>query len=487
METKALRGIPWTFLGLGVSKALALLTTLVLARLVAPSDFGLMALGLIAVNFLYWFGGISFGQTLVVHQELDDRGRGTVLTLALAGAAVASAALVVLAPVAADLLNQPRLDEVLVGLAPAVLITGVGSFYESLLQSRLEFRRRFVALMVQTATFSVVAITLAAAGAGVWSLVVGQLASVTLFAIALVVLSTIRVRPAWDRTVAGEVFRSGQGFLLQGVTVFIRQNMDTVIVGRAFRSASVGFYAMAFRLGDLTYSALADPIARVTFPAFARSKARQEDVRPAFLIVVRIVALVTVPLGALLSATADPFTAAIFGPEWAPMAGPLAVVGIWAAVRPVEATIGWLLNSLGRAGVVGWVAVFVLVPLAVGLVLAVSTDDLALVACVPLADTLLSLGILTVLAGRHAGLAPSRLWRSLSPIIVAGAGSWVAARLVSEVASGLPAGAALLLAVAAGAAVYLVALAALDRSVITTAVAQLGRVLGRRRSPSPAA
>jgi lipopolysaccharide exporter len=210
-------------------------------------------------------------------------------------------------------------------------------------------------------------------------------------------------------------------------------------------------------------------------------------VRPTFLVVVRIVALVTVPVGVLLSATADPFTAAIFGPDWAPMAGPLAVVGIWAAVRPVEATIAWLLNSLGRAGVVGWVAVFVLVPLAVGLVLAVSTDDLAVVACVPLADTLLSLGILTALAHRHAELAPGRLWRSLSPIVIAGAGCWVVGRVVSGAAAGLPALATLVLAVAAGTAVYLMVLAAVDRSVITTAVAQLGRVLGRRGSPTPAA
>ena len=157
----------------------------------------------------------------------------------------------------------------LIALSISVMVGGVASFYDSLLQSQLEFRRRFAGLATQTVSFTVVSITLAATGAGVWSLVVGQLVSQALFAIVLVVLAPRRVVPRWDGAIARRVFSTGQGFFTQGVTVFIRQNADTVIVGRAFSAAAVGYYSMAFRLGDLTYSALADPIARVTFPAFA--------------------------------------------------------------------------------------------------------------------------------------------------------------------------------------------------------------------------
>ena len=486
MEEKAVRGVPWTFLGLAVSKTVATATTFVLARLVAPSDFGLVAIGLIAVNFLYWFGGISFGATVVVHQDLDRRQQGTVFTLALLGAAAATLVAIVLAPVAADVLHQPRLTDVLIALSASVMVGGVASFYDSLLQSQLEFRRRFAGLAVQTLSFTIVSIVLAATGAGVWSLVVGQLTSQALFAIVLVALAPQRVVPRWDRAIAKRVFSTGQGFFTQGVTVFIRQNADTVIVGRAFNAAAVGYYSMAFRLGDLTYSALADPIARVTFPAFARSHARQEDVRPIFLRVLKMVALVTVPVGVIMSAAADPFTHALFGDRWAAMIGPLTVVGIWAAVRPVEGTMSWLLNSLGRAGAVGWVALVVLFPLAIGLVFAVRSDDLALVACVPLGDTLISMAILTLLLRKHAEMAPARLWQALVRIFACGGVMWVVTRLMVEVLSGTPAFVALVGVSACGLLVYVAGIWLFERSLVHMTFGALARVAGRGGSAAPA-
>ncbi|QEC47325.1 oligosaccharide flippase family protein [Baekduia soli] len=487
MEEKAVRGVPWTFLGLAVSKTVTTLTTLVLAHLVAPSDFGLMAIGLIVVNFLFWFGGISFGATLVVHQELDRRGQGTVFSLALAGAAGATAVAAGLAPVGASVMHQPRLTSVLLALSAAVLISGVGSFYESLLQSQLEFRRRFAGLAVQTVAFSGVSITLAALGAGVWSLVAGQIASMGLFAAVLFVLAPYRVAPAWDPAVARTVFATGRGFFTQGITVFIRQNADTVMVGRTFGAAPIGYYSMAFRFGDLTYSALADPIARVTFPAFARSRANNDDVRPAFLTVLRLVALFTVPAGVLLSAAGGPFTHAFFGADWSPMIGVLGVVGLWAAVRPVESTLSWLLNSLGRAGAVGWVALFVLVPLVVGLVFAVRSHELALVACVPLADTLISFSVLTALVRRHAGVPALDLWRALRWVAVCGAADWVVTRLVVEALGSTPALVALVLSATAGLGAFVLGLAMCDRGLLTSALRQVARVAGRAPAPAPTA
>lgn len=484
MEDKAVRGFSWTFLGLGLSKGLATVTTVVLAALVAPSDFGLVTIGLVVVNFVSWFGGSSFGATLIVHQDLDERGQGTVLSLSLLGGAASAIGIVALAPVLSDALRQPRLTAVLAVLAIAVQLSGLTGFYESLLQSELRFRRRFVALFVQTATFSATAVTLAALGAGVWSLVAGQVLSVTLFATVLIALAPRRITPAWDRREVGRLFSTGGGFALQGITAFIRQNVDVMAVGRSFGASSVGFYAMAFRLGDLTYSALADPIARVTFPAFARSLARDEDVRPAFLAVLRVVALITVPCGVILSAAGEPFTQTFFTPEWAPMVSVLGVAGIWAAVRPVEATLGWLLNSLGLAGVVGRVAVFVIVPLVVGLVLVVDSGNLAMVALVPLADTLLYLGILTVLVGRHAGLPAASLGRALAPVALAGAVCWAVTRLYAEALGDAPALLALAGATIAGGVVFLLVVLLLDRPLIRSAVAQGARVLGRRPDAS---
>lgn len=486
MEEKAIKGVSWSFLGLALNKVVGTSTSLILARLLLPSDFGLMAIGLVAINFLYWFGGISFGAALVVHQELDRRGQGTVFTMAVGAATFAALVAVGVAPLASGALHQPRLTSVLDGLAVAVLLGGIISFYDSLLLRELEFRRRFWATATAGTVGSLLSIGLAIAGAGIWSLVIGQVFAAATSAAALIAVAPTRIAPRWDPAVARKVARSGRGYITQGVTVFIRQNIDTVMVGRSFSAASIGFYSMAFRLGDLTYSALADPVARVTFPAFARGRARNEDVRPSFLGVTRLVALVAFPAGLLLSAAGRPITETIFGAHWEPMIAPLTVVGIWAAVRPIEATIAWLLNSLGKAGAVGWVALIVLGPLAGGLAIAVRSGKLELVALVPLADTVMSLGILTVLVRRHAKVQTRDLWRAVRPVIVCGVVLWGATRVVADALGGQRPLVALVGCVAAGLGAYVVSLSVVDRDLLPVSFRQITRVLGRGQA-EPAA
>lgn len=479
MERKAIRGVPWTVVSFAANKALTTLTTLVLAHLLDPADFGVMAVALMVVNFLYWFGGLSLAAALVVRQDLDRRGLGTGLTLMLGcGAAVAVLAAAV-SPAIAGAFGSHRIAGVLLALSGGFLLSAFTSFYEVLLQRELEFRRRFAALAVQTLAYALISIALAAGGAGVWSLVGGQLGSTLLYALALLVVSPQRIAPRFDPAAARALVRSGRGFLAQGVTVFVRQNADNVTVGHVFGAATLGFYSMAYRLGDLSYWAIADPVARVTFPAFARARERGEDVRAPFLRVLRLVALAGCPVGVLLSAAAAPFTAALLGPHWHAMVAPLAVLGVWSALRPIDSTLSWLLNSIGHAEAAAWVSLAILVPLVPGFVVAVSIGHMTAVAVVVVIDTALSTAALAVLVRRHAGISLSSLWQAVAPIALAAPAVWLAARLGARALAGDGAAVQLAGAVAAGLLTYALVLTVLDRALLREAGRALAHTLGR--------
>ena len=482
MEEKAILGVPWTLVSYGANKSVTVLTTLVLARLLTPSDFGLIAIALIVVSFLYWFGGLSFGAALIVRQDLDARGRGTAFTLSMAsglGVALIAAAV---APAIADAFANPRVTGVLLALTPVFVITGFTSFYDALLQRELEFRRRFTALAVQTISYAVITITLAALGNGVWSLVIGQIGSGALYAVALLILAPYRVHPAFDRGQARSLIVTGRGFLAQGITVFVRQNADNVTVGRAFGAAALGFYSMAYRLGDLSYWAIADPVARVTFPAFARSRGRGEDIRGSFLSVLRLVALVGCPVGVILSGAAEPFTRALLGARWLPMVGPLAVLGIWSAIRPIDSTLFWLLNAVDRADLVAWMSLAILVPLVPGFIVAVSVGHLKAVAVVVVIDTLISVVLLAFFVRRHVQIRLRELWRAVAPIVMASPPAWAATFATAHVLNRYGAGLSLAGAVASGLAAYALAVSLLDRSLLRQAAGQLLRTMGRGRT-----
>lgn len=479
MQDKAIRGVPWTLLSYSGSKVISVLGTVVLARLVAPADFGLLAMATLATNFLNWIADMGFSGTLVLRQDLDARGKGTLLTLMGASGLFAAVIAVAVSPLAALVFHAPRLTGIIAVVALLLPLGSIAGFWEALLQRELEFRRRFAALMVQSFVIAAVSIALAAAGAGVWALVFGQVAGMAALGLVLFAVAPYRVRPTFDREIAASAFRTGRGFLGQGLAMYVRQNVDTVAVGAAFGSRRLGFYSMANRLGDLVYWTIAHPVAKVTFPSFAKTRHAGEDVRPSYLRVAGMVALVSCPVGIIMSAAAEPFTRALFGDRWLPMVGPLEIMGLWAAVRQIDQTIGWLLNSVDRAGVIGWLSVFILVPLVGGCVLATQIGGLTAVALVPLGDTVLSAVISSALARRYVKLSYREQWRSIRPAVLASGPTWIATWGVGQMLGPHHAVAGLVLAVAAGLGVYGGSVSLLEPGMLRQASSDVYRMIGR--------
>ncbi|HEY2258776.1 MAG TPA: oligosaccharide flippase family protein [Solirubrobacteraceae bacterium] len=472
--------MPWTLLSYAGSKLISILTTLVLARLIAPADFGILALATLATNFLTWIADMGFSGTVVLRQDLDRRGLGTLLTLMAITGVLAGLIAVAVAPLAALVFSTPKLTGVLAAVALLLPLGSVAGFWEALMQRELAFRRRFVAMIVQSLVMAVVSIPLAALGAGVWSLVVGQVAGMFALGLVLFALAPFHVRPVFDRKLAVSAFRTGRAFLGQGLAMYVRQNVDTVTVGLAFGDRRLGFYSMANRFGDLIYWTIAHPVGKVTFPAFARSSHAGDDIRPTFLRVLGMVALVSCPIGIIMSAAAEPFTRAVFGDRWLPMVGPLAIMGLWAAVRQMDQTIGWLLNSIDRPGALAWLSVFILIPLILGCWLAASIGGLTAVALVPLGDTILSGMISSLLIRRYLDLGLVRQWRAVAPAVSASIPTWLVTWGVGQLVDpARHAVIALILAVAAGALTYAGAVWLLAPAMLRQSVAQVGRMLGR--------
>lgn len=479
MDNKVIRGVPWTLLSYGGGRAISVITTVVLARLVAPADFGLLALATLATSFLSWIADMGFSGTLILRHDLDGRDQGTILSLMAVSGLLAGGIAVALSPLAAAVFHAPRLVGVLAATALLLPLGSIAGFWQAILQREFKFRRRFAGMMTQSIVAAVVSITLAALGAGVWALVIGQVSATAMQCVVLVALSPYRPRPAFDRAMAASAFRTSRGFVGQGLAGYIRQQVDTITVGIAFSPRRVGFYSMANRFGDLMYWVIAHPVAIVTFPSFAQRNSEGEDIRPPFLRVLGMIALVSCPIGVILSGAAEPFTRALFGTRWLPMVGPLTVMGLWGALRQIDTTIGWLLNSLGRAGAVGWLSVIVLPPLIVGCVIASQIGGLTAVALVPLVDTLLSAAIGSVLSKRFLSLGYRAQWHAIRPAVLASVPTWLVVRVISELLDPGHPVLALPLAVIAGLLAYSGTVSLVEPGSLKEAMAQVVRMVGR--------
>jgi PST family polysaccharide transporter len=242
----------------------------------------------------------------------------------------------------------------------------------------------------------------------------------------------------------------GSGFLAQVGLGFIQQNTDYVVVGRVLGATQLGYYSMAYRLGELQYEAVVNPIATVTFPVFARRRARGEDVAKPFLRVLRAASLVTVPFGVLVSGTAPQLVATVYGPKWDAAVVPVTIFGIWAAVRGIQATVGWLLNSVGKARLGARVSAIQLVALIPGVIAAAELSGIVAVAAVMLADITLALVLLARYANNTGEVTYHQMWSALRPIVLAAPAAWIGARGSIDLLSGAPAPAALAAGVVVG-------------------------------------
>lgn len=482
LEQRAIRGVPWTVLTYAVNRALLLLTTIALAALLSPADFGVVALASVVLLALALLSDLGIASAVVLRRDLGGAQLGVALGLMLATGIAAGCVIAAVSPLAGAVLAVEGLTPVLAVLSITVPIGAFVSFYEAVLQREFEFRLRFFAQLAQALTYAPVALLSAALGAGVWSLVAAQVSATVVHALVLLIVTPYRVRPRLAVGDSLDLWRTGRGFMAQGGIAFARQNADYLAVGRFLGAAPLGFYSMAYRIGSLPYFAIADPIAKVTFPAFARMLERGEDVGRAYLSGLRLIALFTAPAGIVLSGAAEPFVRAIFGSEWLPMIGPLAVLGVWAIIRPVQVTTGWLLNSSGQAGLVAKLAGAQLVFLAPALLFAAYRGGTTTVAWVMLGDILISLAVLAF-AARLRGALPLRAqWEAVRPIAFAVPGGWLAARGVSVALEELPAGLTLVTAAMAGTTTFLAVIGMVAPTILREAVGQVRRAL-RRNAP----
>lgn len=484
MDSKAVRGFTWTILSYGGNRVVTVATTIVLARLLVPEDFGLFALATLGINFVSLFSGLGLGNALVVRSDLDRQGQGTILTLLIAAGILFAALLAAASPLVAEAFAQPRLDEMLAALAVVLSFTGANWFYDSLLQKELEFRRRFACQLARTVAYSVTGLSLAIAGAGAWSLIGAFAAGHLANGIALVALAPYRVRPSWDWPVARGLIRTGRGFVLQDSADFAQQNVDYAVVGRVLGTEPLGFYTLAYRQAELPHYAIADPVSRVTFPAFARMRSEGQDVAGAYLVALGMVGLAVMPLGAVLSGAARPFVETFFGDRWLPMTGVLAVLGIWAVARPLEVTVGWMLNATGHAGAVGRMALALLALLVPTVIVAATLGGVESVAWVMVGHAAVSLGVLTGLVRRQMGIGLGRQWRAILPLVASGAIAWAAARGLTSATESLPALVSLAASATGALFAYLAAVRLLVPSLLGQAWRRARRALGRPQSIS---
>lgn len=354
---KAARGALWFTAQRWVGRFSGLITATILARLISPAEFGVVAAALTVLPLVNLLSDLGFTTYLVQADDPDDETLSTGFWFSLAASVVLGLALVVAAPPIAALFGQPPAVPILRGLAVLVVLVVLGTVPYALLRRRLAFR---TAALIDSSTAIVaqgVAIALAFSGAGAWALVVQQLTSQGLSVVLLWIV--VRWRPTWQFsfTTFKAMTHFGGRVVTTELVATARQWAETAIISHALGAAALGYMSIAQRLVTAAQDLTSTAIVPVSLPVFSQVRGSLERLRSAYARSLGLVYVLAAPILIFISVGASSIVPTLFGPGWlgaVPMTQGLAV----AAILVIGANIdNGLLYATGRPGTWLWYSV----------------------------------------------------------------------------------------------------------------------------------
>jgi lipopolysaccharide exporter len=348
LRKSAISGIKWSSISLLGRRGLSLLTTIVLARLLTPADFGLVAMAAVVVGFIELFKDLGTATAVI---QRKDPSQALLASMFWLNAGFGLAAMLVLylaSPLAGAFYREPQVIPIMQVLSLSLLLSGLSNLQMSLLERNLEFDK-LARIEIGTALFAaLVGIIAAFLGHGAWSLVFQMLAGNLLAT--LLLWSASRWRPSWQFNWAET--RSVMSFSLNltGGNIFnyFARNADKFLIGRFLGSQDLGYYDLAYRLMLLPLQGISAVIGRVMFPLYSRM---QDDVGRfgrTYLKMASGIALISFPLMLGLTALAKPFVITLFGAAWTPVIPLLLILAPLGAVQSILTTIGHIYTAMGR-------------------------------------------------------------------------------------------------------------------------------------------
>lgn len=348
---KAGRGMIWNFLTYGLGRGVVLVTTAILARILAKDDFGLLSIAIVAINYLSLVKDLGLGLALIQRKEGVNEAANTVFTVNLIIGFTLSAVTIVVAPFFADYFNEPRIIPVLRWLGASFAINALGAVHVILLMKDLDYRRKFIPDMGNTIVKGAASIGLAVAGFGVWALVFGQLLGAIASVILVWAVAKWQPRLSLNTKLIGSLMKFGSSVTISDLLSVIIDNIDYIIVGKVFGLAKLSVYTLAYRLPEMLLIGNLWVMGGVTFPAFSSIQDKPEEMRRGVLASVRLIQLMAVPISLGLFLTADPIIRVAFGEQWLEAIPVLRVLAVYAWVYSIGYHIGDVYKAIGRTDI----------------------------------------------------------------------------------------------------------------------------------------
>lgn len=329
-----------------IDRSIGLLSTLILARFLAPNDFGLVAIATAVHALLELMGAFGFDSALIQRQSAERKHYDTAWTFnVIFGAAIAVLLVASASPVAA-FYREPRLEAVLWVLALAALFGGFENIGTVAFRKELNFRREFYFLFAKRIVAVTVTVTLALMLRNYWALVAGVLTGKIVSV--LISYGLHPYRPRLSLAASKDLFQFSKWIFISNVVQFLHVRSTDFILGRTAGTTALGIYSIAAEIAALPATEVVAPINRAVYPAYSKLASDLSQLRDRFLEVFSMIGIVVFPISVGLVCTAEPAVRLLLGDQWLDAIPIIQIIALSGFVGALQSNLFLAILALGK-------------------------------------------------------------------------------------------------------------------------------------------
>lgn len=337
VKNHAVKSVRWTALAEIVSHLATPLVTLILARILAPEDFGIVGIATIAVGLAQIVQNFGFEKALIQRETEVKESANIVFWSNMVFGILIYLIVFLGSPLIADFFHESRVVDVLRVLCLQIILVSLTTVHLALFQREFKFKKLFFVRLGIAVVPVIISIPLALMGYGVWALVWGTLARGTIQVILFWYLSDWRPELSFDMALARQLFGFGVWVTLEALLGWLIIWGDSIILGHFLGVGDLGVYRVGTTLVALIFGIFFNPLSPVAYSSFSRLQSNHVELKSSFLKTVQLMAAICIPIGLGLALTAHPISSLVFGQKWQGIEIVIAIIGIMY-------TVGWLVG-----------------------------------------------------------------------------------------------------------------------------------------------
>lgn len=359
LGTKISKGAVWMVLFKLAERSLGIISTIILARLLIPEDFGLIAMAMSIIAILELMGAFGFDMALIQNQKATRHQYDTAWTFNVLFALLSALLLLLLAYPATLFYEEPRLHTVIYFLAFGTFISGFENIGVVAFRKDLEFNKEFRFLIGKKLMSFMVTVPLAFILQNYWALVFGILAG----KVGSVLLSYYvhSYRPRFDLSSRHELFHFSKWILINNILLFFRLHSADFIIGRVAGPHPLGLYTVAFEISNLPTTELIAPINRAVYPGYAKISDDAKSLGQVFLTVIAIIALFALPAGIGIAVTSDLLVKVVLGKKWVEAVPIIQILALYGVFTALQTNTMYIYIAIGRPHITALISTVYLV------------------------------------------------------------------------------------------------------------------------------